>query len=86
MPKSFRMTRRSFLATSTAGASLAMLHPFSAHAQAGQAHLRLMETTDIHVHIFPYDYYGDRPVDTVGLARTAAHIADIRADLASGLD
>ena len=85
MPTSFRMTRRSFLATSTVGASLAMLHPFSAHAQAGQAHLRLMETTDIHVHIFPYDYYGDRPVDTVGLARTAAHVADIRAEATNSM-
>ena len=80
MPKSFRMSRRSFLATSAAGATLTALHPFSAHATAGQAHLRIMETTDLHVHIFPYDYYGDRPVDTVGLARTAAHIADIRAE------
>ncbi|MEO1239142.1 MAG: bifunctional 2',3'-cyclic-nucleotide 2'-phosphodiesterase/3'-nucleotidase [Pseudomonadota bacterium] len=80
MPKSCRMSRRSFLATSAAGATLTALHPFSAHAAAGQAHLRIMETTDLHVHIFPYDYYGDRPVDTVGLARTAAHIADIRAE------
>ena len=39
-----------------------------------------METTDLHVHVFPYDYYSDREVDTVGLARTAAHIADIRAE------
>ncbi len=74
------MSRRSFLATSAAGATLTMLHPFSAHASEGQAHLRIMETTDLHVHVFPYDYYSDRPVDTVGLARTAAHIGDIRAE------
>ncbi|MEL7026378.1 MAG: bifunctional 2',3'-cyclic-nucleotide 2'-phosphodiesterase/3'-nucleotidase [Pseudomonadota bacterium] len=85
MPKSFRMTRRSFLATSAAGATLTTLHPFSAHAAAGQAHLRIMETTDLHVHIFPYDYYGDRPVDTVGLARTAAHVADIRAEATNSM-
>ncbi|MEL7104325.1 MAG: bifunctional 2',3'-cyclic-nucleotide 2'-phosphodiesterase/3'-nucleotidase [Pseudomonadota bacterium] len=85
MPKSFRMSRRSFLATSAAGATLTALHPFSAHAAAGQAHLRIMETTDLHVHIFPYDYYGDRPVDTVGLARTAAHIADIRAEATNAM-
>ncbi|MXQ08466.1 bifunctional 2',3'-cyclic-nucleotide 2'-phosphodiesterase/3'-nucleotidase [Alphaproteobacteria bacterium GH1-50] len=78
------MTRRSFLA-GTAGASLTMLHPFSARAAAGQAHLRIMETTDLHVHVWPYDYYGDRPVDTVGLARTAAHIADIRAEATNAL-
>ncbi len=73
------MSRRSFLST-TAGASLIALHPFSARAQANQAHLRLMETTDLHVHVWPYDYYSDTPVDTVGLARTAAHIAEIRAE------
>ena len=78
------MSRRSFLAT-TAGASLVALHPFSARAAAGQAHLRIMETTDLHVHVWPYDYYSDRAVDTVGLARTAAHIADIRAEATNSL-
>ncbi|MBY6201194.1 bifunctional 2',3'-cyclic-nucleotide 2'-phosphodiesterase/3'-nucleotidase [Maritalea mobilis] len=71
----FHLNRRAFLA-STAG--FIALHPFSARAQAGQAHLRIMETTDVHVHVFPYDYYGDRPVDTVGLARTASLIQGIR--------
>ena len=78
------MSRRSFLAT-TAGASLVALHPFSARAAAGQAHLRIMETTDLHVHVWPYDYYADRPRDTVGLARTAAHIADIRSEATNSL-
>ena len=78
------MSRRSFLATTT-GASLAVLHPYSVNASGGQVHLRLMETTDLHVHLFPYDYYADRPVDTVGLARTAAHIADIRAEATNAL-
>ena len=32
----------------------------------------------MHVHVFPYDYYGDRPVDTAGLARTATLIRQIR--------
>ncbi|SMX22973.1 bifunctional 2',3'-cyclic-nucleotide 2'-phosphodiesterase/3'-nucleotidase [Boseongicola aestuarii] len=78
------MSRRMFLST-TAGASIIALHPFSARASAGQAHLRIMETTDLHVHVWPYDYYGDRAVDTVGLARTAAHIADIRAEATNSL-
>jgi len=78
------MSRRSFLA-STAGASLIALHPFSARAASGQAHLRIMETTDLHVHVWPYDYYGDREVDTVGLARTAAHISDIRSEATNSL-
>jgi 2',3'-cyclic-nucleotide 2'-phosphodiesterase / 3'-nucleotidase len=69
------LTRRGFLA-STAG--FIALHPFSANAAANQAHLRIMETTDLHVHVFPYDYYADKPRDTIGLARTASIIKDIR--------
>ncbi len=76
------LDRRSFLA-GTAG--LIALHPFSVQAASGQVHLRLMETTDLHVHVFPYDYYGDRPVDTVGLARTASLINGIRAEATNTL-
>ncbi len=72
------LDRRRFLAGTAAVGSMALLHPFSAFAKGNQAHLRLMETTDLHVHVFPYDYYGDRPSDTVGLARTASIIRDIR--------
>jgi 2',3'-cyclic-nucleotide 2'-phosphodiesterase/3'-nucleotidase len=79
------LTRRHFLAGSAAGASLIALHPFSAFAAANQAHLRIMETTDVHVHVFPYDYYSDKPVDTVGLARTAAIIEAIRAEATNSL-
>lgn len=79
------LSRRSFLTGTLAGASLLSLHPFSARANASQAHLRIMETTDLHVHVFPYNYYSDRPDDTVGLARTAAHIADIRGEAANSM-
>ena len=61
------------------------LHPFSARAAANQAHLRIMETTDIHVHVYPYDYYADKPSDTVGLARTAALIDGVRAEAANAM-
>ena len=77
-----RLSRRSFLAASGAAAAL---HPFSLKAQANQAHLRLMETTDIHVHVWPYDYYADEAVDTVGLARTAALIEDVRSEATNAL-
>ncbi|MBV6658216.1 MAG: bifunctional 2',3'-cyclic-nucleotide 2'-phosphodiesterase/3'-nucleotidase [Devosiaceae bacterium] len=82
-----KLNRRSFLAGSAlAGASgLIALHPFSARAMANQAHLRIMETTDLHVHVFPYDYYSDRPRDTVGLARTAALIQDVRNESTNSL-
>ncbi|GHF50551.1 bifunctional 2',3'-cyclic-nucleotide 2'-phosphodiesterase/3'-nucleotidase [Seohaeicola zhoushanensis] len=76
------LNRRKFLAS---GASLIALHPFSVRAAANQAHLRLMETTDLHVHVFPYDYYADKPVDTVGLSRTASIIKSIRAEATNAL-
>lgn len=77
-------TRRGFLG-GMAGASFIALHPFSARAAANEAHLRIMETTDLHVHVMPYDYYSDRPIDTVGLARTAAHIGNIRAEATNAM-
>ncbi|WP_179379412.1 bifunctional 2',3'-cyclic-nucleotide 2'-phosphodiesterase/3'-nucleotidase [Jannaschia marina] len=80
------LTRRRFLtSTAAAGAGLVMVHPFAARAQANQAHLRIAETTDLHVHVWPYDYYGDREVDTVGLARTASLIEQVRAESANSL-
>ncbi len=78
------LSRRTFLA-STAGASLSLLHPYSANAAPNQAHLRIMETTDLHVHVFPYDYYADKPRDTVGLSRTASIVESIRAEATNSL-
>lgn len=79
------LTRRVFLGGGLAGATLIALHPFSARAAAGQAHLRIMETTDLHVHVFPYDYYSDRPIDTVGLSRTASIVRAIRAEATNSI-
>ncbi|MEL6840465.1 MAG: bifunctional 2',3'-cyclic-nucleotide 2'-phosphodiesterase/3'-nucleotidase [Pseudomonadota bacterium] len=77
-----QLNRRHFIAGS---AGLIAMHPFSANAATNQAHLRLMETTDLHVHVFPYDYYADRPVDTVGLSRTASIIEGVRAESTNSL-
>jgi 2',3'-cyclic-nucleotide 2'-phosphodiesterase/3'-nucleotidase len=79
------ISRRSFLAGTAATGALAMLHPFSARAEANQAHLRIMETTDLHVHVFPYDYYADKPNDTMGVARTASIIDAIRAEATNSI-
>ncbi len=79
------VTRRQFVAGSAATGVLIALHPFSAFAQAGQAHLRLIETTDLHVHVFPYDYYADKENDTMGVARTASLIRDISAEATNSL-
>ena len=72
------ISRRSFLAGSAGIGAMAAMHPFAVLAQANQAHLRIIETTDIHVAILPYDYYADAPNDTMGLARTATIIDEIR--------
>ena len=74
------ISRRSFLAGSASVGAMVAMHPFAVMAQANQAHLRIIETTDIHVAILPYDYYADAPNDTMGLARTAAIIEQIRAE------
>jgi 2',3'-cyclic-nucleotide 2'-phosphodiesterase/3'-nucleotidase len=79
------VSRRSLLGGIAATSALVMLHPFAARAAANQAHLRLMETTDIHVHVFPYDYYADKPNDTLGLARTASLIDSIRAEAGNSM-
>jgi 2',3'-cyclic-nucleotide 2'-phosphodiesterase/3'-nucleotidase len=78
------VSRRSFLAGSTA-AAFVMLHPFSARAQANQAHLRIMETTDIHVNVLPYDYYADKANDTMGLSRTASLIEAVRKEATNAM-
>lgn len=44
-----------------------------------------METTDLHVHVYPYDYYGDHASEAVGLARTAGVIEECRAEAANAL-
>ena len=47
----------------------------SAQAQEGATvELRLLETTDLHANIVPYDYYRDEPTDEFGLAKTATLI------------
>ena len=81
----FTATRRTLLKGMAASSALVMLHPFAAHAQANQAHLRIMETTDIHVAVYPYDYYADAPDDKLGLSRTASIIDKIRAEAGNSM-
>jgi 2',3'-cyclic-nucleotide 2'-phosphodiesterase/3'-nucleotidase len=56
---------------------------FTLRSGTGRAHLRLMQTTDLHMNVFPYDYYADRALDTVGLARTAGLIRQQRTGAAN---
>jgi 2',3'-cyclic-nucleotide 2'-phosphodiesterase / 3'-nucleotidase len=47
--------------------------------------LRLIGLTDLHANLYPYDYYRDRPDDSVGLARAASLIAKARSERANCL-
>jgi len=52
---------------------------------AVQAQLRLLQTTDLHMHVRPYDYYSDRPAFGTGLAHAAGLIARRRGEVANAL-
>ena len=54
---------------------------------AGQrgVHLRVIETTDLHLHLLPYDYYADRPWDGIGLVSAARLIEQARAEAPNAL-
>jgi len=55
-------------------------------AHAGSvAQLRILETTDIHVHIADYDYYANKKSVTVGLAKVATLIKTARAESKNSL-
>ena len=54
-------------------------------ASAAEVDLRLMETTDLHMYLLPFDYYRDAEIDDVGLARTATLIREARAEVENSL-
>ncbi|MCQ4162365.1 bifunctional 2',3'-cyclic-nucleotide 2'-phosphodiesterase/3'-nucleotidase [Roseomonas sp. GC11] len=77
------LSRRAILLS---GVALSLAPQARAQAQAApRLRLRLLETTDLHVNVYPYDYYRDRTDDTVGLARTATLIAAARAEAPNSL-
>ncbi len=51
----------------------------------GTAHLRLLETTDIHVHLANYDYYQTKEDNKVGLVKTATLIKQAREEVKNSL-
>ncbi|NLQ18847.1 bifunctional 2',3'-cyclic-nucleotide 2'-phosphodiesterase/3'-nucleotidase [Marinomonas sp. M1K-6] len=54
-------------------------------AQASTIDLRVMETTDIHMNLVDYDYYGDKQSDAVGLSRVATLIKAARAEVTNSV-
>ena len=78
------LTRRRALQTGAAAAAAAALPTFALAVEPAVS-LRILETTDLHVNIFPYDYYRDAADDTVGLARTATLVKAARAEAKNSL-
>ena len=58
---------------------------FASLAQAATIDLRVMETTDIHMNLVDYDYYGDKQSDGVGLSRVATLIKAARAEVTNSV-
>ena len=78
------ITRRRVLQTGVAAAALTGM-PRWAFAAGPVVKLRILETTDLHVNVFPYDYYRDSPDDTVGLVRTASLVKAARGEARNSL-
>lgn len=53
--------------------------PGGARGDVARVRLCLLATSDLHAHVLPYDYYGDRPDRSLGLALLAEQIATLRA-------
>ncbi|MBL8360184.1 MAG: bifunctional 2',3'-cyclic-nucleotide 2'-phosphodiesterase/3'-nucleotidase [Rubrivivax sp.] len=69
-------SRRAFLAVPVLLAALLAAAPVAAE----QLRLRILQTTDVHMNLLPWDYYQDKPTDEFGLARTASLIKAARAE------
>ncbi len=57
----------------------------ASQAYAATLKLRIMETTDLHVHMVNYDYYKDKEDHTFGLAITATLIKNARNEVVNSL-
>ncbi|HEX7064885.1 MAG TPA: bifunctional 2',3'-cyclic-nucleotide 2'-phosphodiesterase/3'-nucleotidase [Bacillales bacterium] len=72
-------------------AMLLLLVPFNgsksnaATSDDSTVKLRLMETTDIHVHLVNYNYYQDKPTNQFGLAMTATLIKQARGQVQNSI-
>jgi 2',3'-cyclic-nucleotide 2'-phosphodiesterase/3'-nucleotidase len=54
-------------------------------AAAAEVRLRILETTDLHMHLLSYDYYQDKSTDQYGLSRTLSLIKAARAEAPNSL-
>ncbi len=79
------MKRRPVLRWLPPGLLLAAGLALSSALQAQTLRLRLLQTSDVHMHLLAYDYYQDQPSETLGLSRTATLIARARAEQPNSL-
>lgn len=79
------LNRRALLRATAAATALMVFSPGLVLAAGPTVRLRLMATTDLHVNIYPYDYYRDKPDDTVGLSKTAGLAAAARGEVKNAL-
>ncbi len=77
-------TRRRVIQGAGALATAAGL-PLPAAAAETRLRLRVLETTDFHVNVVPWDYYRDAPDDTVGLAKTASLVRAALGEVGNGI-
>ncbi|WP_439498743.1 bifunctional 2',3'-cyclic-nucleotide 2'-phosphodiesterase/3'-nucleotidase [Bosea sp. (in: a-proteobacteria)] len=85
MARETRFNRRETLkAGAVIAASTALPAGLAAQAPA-KLKLRVLETTDLHVNVVPYDYFRDAADDTVGLAKTASLIRAAQAEAKNSL-
>lgn len=75
-----RLTRRDVVAGGAAAAAVTLGHEAPAQTSGSTIRLRILETTDIHLHVYSYDYYRDQADDTVGLARIASLVDRARGE------
>jgi 2',3'-cyclic-nucleotide 2'-phosphodiesterase/3'-nucleotidase len=85
MARETQFTRRDTLKAGALIAGAAALPSGLAAQTPTRMKLRLLETTDLHVNIVPYDYFRDAADDTVGLAKTATLIRAAQAEAKNSL-
>ena len=76
--------RETLKAAAVLAGAVALPGELAAQAPA-RLKLRVLETTDLHVNVVPYDYFRDGPDDTVGLAKTASLIKAAQAEAKNSL-
>jgi 2',3'-cyclic-nucleotide 2'-phosphodiesterase/3'-nucleotidase len=74
------LARRDAIRTGASAAAIATLPSILSAQNPACVKLRVLETSDLHANVVPYDYYRDGEDNTVGLAKTATLVKAARAE------